>query len=35
MSGRLAGRGAWTGAGEDGPCARMFHSIRAYIEERL
>jgi len=31
---RAAGRG-WAALEEDGPCARMFRSIRTYIEERL
>jgi phosphoribosylformylglycinamidine synthase I len=32
---RLAAGGAWERLEEDGPAARMFSSIRVYIEERL
>jgi phosphoribosylformylglycinamidine synthase I len=32
---RRASGGSWTGLEQDGPCAMMFHSIRAYIEECL
>ncbi|MFZ1946915.1 MAG: phosphoribosylformylglycinamidine synthase I [bacterium] len=32
---RLAATGSWAGLEEDGPSARMFRSIRSYIEERL
>jgi len=30
---RLEGRASWSALEEDGPCARMFQSVRAYIEE--